>query len=776
MQKTVILLIFCFLRVCFLVAAQQEKITLSGYVRDASSGEELLGASVLVKGTGDGSVTNHYGFYSLQIAEGNQILQFSYMGYETQTVTLSLDQNTTFSIELHQTDYSMEMVEVIDIAKDERIMEIGSGIERVSMDQLRKMPKLMGEVDIIRNIQMLPGITTVGEGTSGFNVRGGGADENLILLDEAPVFNAAHVMGFFSVFNSDAIKDVKIYKGGLPAKYGGRLSSVLDVRQLEGNQKKFGAKGGIGLLSSRLTLEGPIQKDRSSFLISGRRSYLDMFSLLSSDEELKNSGLYFYDLNAKVNHKISDKDRIFLSYYSGKDVLNLGDLFSSSWGNNTSTFRWNHIFNPKLFTNVTLTNSKYFYNIEGSQGADSWDWVSNIVNRTFKVDAAYFVSPSRTIDFGFQTNIQDYLPGIINPKGEKSAVNRLEMQKEYALESGLYLSWDERFSDQWKMQLGVRYADFRRLGGTQFIYQDGIKDREAIIDTLHFARNETMASYNGIEPRLNLSYTPNNRTAIKASYHRANQFVHLISNTNAPSPIDIWKPSNAYMKPAQVDQISFALVRGIKDNTFELVVESYYKDYRRIQEFKDGGQLLFNSTLETEILEGIGRAYGLEASIEKKEGRFTGRLSYTLSRSERKVQGINQGEWYRANFDKPHDLNVFGLYQLNKKWDFSANFVIASGRPFTQPIGKYELDGITMPIIGERNAHRIPTYHRLDIAANLSPEGKRHSWSFGLYNAYSRRNAYSIFFRQQENSTLNEAVRLSILGSVIPSVTYNFKL
>jgi hypothetical protein len=594
-------------------------------------------------------------------------------------------------------------------------------------------------------------------------------------LDEAPVFNAAHVMGFFSVFNADAIKDVKIYKGGLPAQYGGRLSSVLDVRQLEGNSKKLGVKGGIGLLSSRLTVEGPIQKDKTSFLVSGRRSYMDVFTRLSGDSELKDNSLYFYDFNAKLNHKFSDSDRVFFSYYSGKDVMKLGDLFSSSWGNNTMTFRWNHIFNPRLFTNITLTNSNYFYNITGDHGPDSWDWVSNILNRTFKADAAYFVSSNRTIDFGVQSNLQAYVPGTIIPLSEKSAVRRLEMAKEYALESGLYVSWDEKFNEQWKMQAGVRYADFRRMGGSQFIYRDGLIDQEAIIDTLNFVKTQTMASYNGIEPRLNVSFTPNGQTAIKASYHRANQFVHLISNTNAPSPIDVWKPSNAYLKPAQVDQISLGFVRGIKDNAFELVLESYYKDYRRILDFKDGAQLQFNEALETETLEGIGRAYGLEASIEKKEGRLTGRISYTLSRSERKVKGINNGEWYRANFDKPHDLSIFGLYQLNKKWDFSANFVLASGRPFTQPIGKYEWDGMTLPVMGERNAHRIPTYHRLDIAANLSPEGKRGSWSFGLYNVYARRNAYSIFFRQQENSNQTEAVRLSILASVIPSVTYNFK-
>jgi hypothetical protein len=774
MKKCTILFFILFLRVG-LLAAQQEKITLNGYVRDASSGEELLGASVVVKGTPEGAVTNLYGFYSIRLVPGNYKLQFSYMGYETRLIELSIEKDMDYSIELLPVNYSLETIEVQAIANDERILDIGSGIERVSMDQLRKMPKLMGEVDIIRNIQLLPGISTVGEGTSGFNVRGGGADENLILLDEAPVFNAAHVMGFFSVFNSDAIKDVKIYKGGLPAQYGGRLSSVLDVRQLEGNQKKLGVKGGIGLLSSRLTVEGPIKKDRSSFLISGRRSYLDVFSNLSKDEELQNTDLYFYDLNAKINHKISEKDRLFFSYYSGKDVMNLGDLFSSSWGNNTMTLRWNHVFNPRLFTNITLTNSKYFYHIKGNQGPDSWDWVSNILNRTLKMDAAYFVSPSRTIDFGLQSNLQAYLPGTMIPTGEKSAVNKLEMQKEYALESGLYLSWDEKFNEKWKMQLGVRYADFRRLGGSQFIYRNGTKEREAIIDTLNFSRSETMASYRGIEPRLNLSFTPNAQTAIKASFHRANQFVHLISNTNAPSPIDIWKPSNAYLKPAQVDQLSLALVRGIKDNAFELVVETYYKNYQRILEFKDGGQLLFNEALETEILEGVGRAYGLEASIEKKKGRFTGRISYTLARSERKVQGINKGYWYRANFDKPHDLSIFGLYQLNKKWDFSANFAIASGRPFTQPVGKYELDGMVQPIMGERNAHRIPTYHRLDIAANLNPEGKRGSWSFGLYNVYARRNAYSIFFRQQENSTQTEAVRLSILGSIIPSITYNFK-
>ena len=774
MKSTTIIFLMLFMRVCFL-AAQQENVTLSGYVRDASSGEELLGATVLVKGSQEGAVTNLYGFYSISLKPGQYEIHVSFLGYETGILAIQLLGDSNQSIELLPNSLSLEAVEVTADSKEDRILEVGSGIEKVSMEQMRKMPKLLGEVDIIRNIQLLPGISTVGEGTSGFNVRGGGADENLILLDEAPVFNAAHVMGFFSVFNSDAIKDVKIYKGGLPAQYGGRLSSVLDVRQLEGNSKKLGVKGGIGLLSSRLTVEGPIQKDKTSFLVSGRRSYMDVFSRLSGDEELKENSLYFYDFNAKLNHKFTESDRVFFSYYSGKDVMKLGNLFSSSWGNNTMTFRWNHIFSPRLFSNITVTNSNYHYNLTGNHGPDAWDWVSNILNRTFKADAAYFVSSNRTIDFGAQVNVQEYVPGTIIPLGEKSAVRRMEMAKEYALESGVYVSWDEKFNEQWKMQAGIRYADFRRMGGSQFIYRDGLKDREAIIDTLSFSKTQRMASYYGVEPRTNVSFTPNGHTAFKASYHRANQFVHLISNTNAPSPIDVWKPSNAYLKPAQVDQVSLAWVKGMRNNRFELVVESYFKDYSRIVDFKDGAQLQFNEALETEILEGIGRAYGLEASIEKKEGRFTGRLSYTLSRSERKVEGINEGNWYRANFDKPHDLSIFGLYQWNKKWDFSANFVLASGRPFTQPIAKYEWDGITLPIMGERNAHRIPTYHRLDIAANLNPEGKRGSWSFGLYNVYARRNAYSIFFRQRENSIQTEAVRLSILGSVIPSVTYNFK-
>ncbi|EOZ91599.1 TonB-dependent receptor [Indibacter alkaliphilus LW1] len=774
MYKTITIFLMLFLHVCLLMA-QQEKMTLSGYVRDASTGEELLGATVLIRGTSEGAVTNLYGFYSISIRPDQYYLQVSYMGFESKTIEIELQADLNLSIELMPSNLSLEMVEVSAIAKDEKILEIGSGIERVSMEQMRKMPKLLGEVDLIRNIQLLPGISTVGEGTSGFNVRGGGADENLILLDEAVVFNAAHVMGFFSVFNSDAIKDVKIYKGGLPAQYGGRLSSVLDVRQLEGNSKKLQVKGGIGLLSSRLTVEGPIQKDKTSFLLAGRRSYMDVFTKLSGDEELKNNNLYFYDFNAKVNHKFSDKDRIFLSYYSGKDVMKLGDLFSSSWGNNTMTFRWNHVFNPRLFTNITVTNSNYFYHIIGSHGPDAWDWKSSILNQTFKADAAYFVNPNRTIDFGLQSNMQDYVPGTIVPTSEESAVNFLEMAKEHAIESGAYVSWNEKINEQWKFEVGLRYVDFRRLGGTQYIYQDGVMERDAIIDSVSFSRHQTMARYNGLEPRFNLSFTPNKTTAIKASFHRANQFVHLISNTNSPSPIDVWKPSNAYLKPAQVDQVSLGLVRGIQNNNFELVVEGYYKDYRRVLDFKDGARLTFNETLETEVLEGIGRAYGLEASVEKKEGRFTGRISYTLSRSERKVNGINQGEWYRANFDKPHDLSIYGLYQLNKKWDFSANFVLASGRPFTQPIGKYEWEGMILPVIGERNAHRIPTYHRLDISANLNPEGKRGSWSFGLYNVYARRNAYSIFFRQQEASPQTEAVRLSILGSVIPSVTYNFK-
>jgi len=774
MKKDTVIILLLFLCASPLMA-QQEKRTLSGYVRDASTGEELIGATVMIQGSSEGVVTNLYGFYSISLPADHYTIQVRYMGYEMKTIDVDLKRDFNLSVELMQSSHLLEAVNVTAIAKDEKILEIESGVERVSMEQMRKMPKLLGEVDLIRNIQLLPGISTVGEGTSGFNVRGGGADENLILLDEATVFNAAHVMGFFSVFNSDAIKDVKIYKGGMPAQYGGRLSSVLDVRQLEGNSRKLNVKGGIGLLSSRLTVEGPIQKDKTSFLVAGRRSYMDVFTRLLGDEELKDNQLFFYDFNAKINHKFSDNDRVFLSYYSGKDVMNLGNLFSSSWGNNTMTLRWSHVFNPKLFTNVTVTNSNYFYHITGSHGPDSWDWKSSILNQNFKADAGYFVNPNRTIDFGLQVNMQDYEPGTILPTGEQSAVNPIEMTKEYAIESGIYASWNEKINEHWKFELGLRTVDFRRLGGTQYIYQDGVKDRDAIIDSISFSRYQTMASYTGIEPRFNLSYNPNKHTAVKASFHRANQFVHLISNTNSPSPIDVWKPSNAHLQPAMVDQVSLSFVRGIKNNKFELVVESYYKDYKRVLDFKDGARLTFNETLETEVLQGIGRAYGLEASIEKKEGKLTGRMSYTLSRSERRVAGINDGKWYRANFDKPHDLNIYGMYQLNKKWDLSANFVLASGRPFTQPIGKYEWDGMILPVMGERNAHRIPTYHRLDISANLNPEGKRGSWSFGLYNVYARRNAYSIFFRQQEDSRQTEAVRLSILASVIPSVTYNFK-
>jgi hypothetical protein len=769
--------IFClFLTIIYRGNAQEARSVLSGHVKDASTGEDLIGATVRIPGSNTGAVSNQYGYFSLNLPRTVHEVQVSYIGYEPQLLHVAMDQDRNVVVLLEPEGIAMETVVIsAESSEVDRIQEIGMSVERVSISQLQKMPKLLGEVDLIRNITLMPGISTIGEGTSGFNVRGGGADENLILLDEAPVYNAAHVMGFFSVFNPDAIKDAKIYKGGLPAMYGGRLSSVLDVRQLDGNKNNFEAYGGIGNLSSRLAISGPIQKGRTSFLVAGRRSYLDQFARFSNNEDTRNSGIFFYDLNTKINHVISEKDKIYFSYYLGKDHMKLADMFKTQWGNSTTTFRWNHIFNPRLFSNLTVLGSKYDYKIGVYDGANAFEWKSNIGNQAVKYDVTFFITPETTLDFGIHSAKQEFEPGTVTPSGEESGINPMLMPKEKALESALYVSIDQKISEKLKVQAGLRLADFRRLGGVQYVYENDVFDREAIIDTLDFGRWGQMANFLRLEPRMNLSYQLDNQTVIKGSYHHTNQFVQLVSNTSSPSPIDIWKPANNYIQPSQVHQIALGMVKTSASKKYEFLLEGFYKNYNHINEFKNGAQLTFNRTLETEILKGIGRAYGMEVSAEKKQGRLTGRISYTLSKSERKVEGINQGNWYNANFDKPHDLSAFAIFELNKKWNFSANFVYATGRPLTMVVGRYEHHGRTFPIMGERNAHRIPDYHRLDISANLQPEGKKGTWSFGLYNAYSRRNPYSIFFRPNENGDGTEAVRLSILGSVMPSVTYNFK-
>lgn len=763
-----------------LTSYAQEKITISGHIRDAGNGEELIGAAIFVQELSTGTSTNVYGFYSLSIAPGNYQVNVSYLGFQTKILSLDLTASQVLDIELEAEGLVMEEVVVTAKEADRNVKNIEMSVENLSATQIKKIPQVLGEADLIRSIQLLPGVSSVGEGASGFNVRGGNVDQNLILLDEATVYNSSHLFGLFSVFNVDAVKDAKLYKGGIPAKYGGRLSSVLDVRQRDGNRKNFAMNGGIGLISSRLTLEGPIQKDESSFMIAGRRSYGDLF--LKFSENLKDNVVYFYDLNAKANFTLSDKDRLYLSGYFGRDVFNFGDDFTSDWGNATASLRWNHLFSNKLFSNFTAIYSDYGYSFGTPEGAQAFDWDANIFNHILKGDFTYFFSPQSKLDFGAEGNFYRFHPGLARGVGDESIFNEINIQHNHALESAGYVSFEHEPIRNLTLQYGLRYSMFQRLGKQDvYLYEnDDPAGGGAVIDTISYGSGEKIETFGGFEPRFSANYVINDENSIKLSYNRMRQYIHLVSNTTSATPIDIWTPSGTYVEPATVDQVAIGYFKNFKNNAYEASVEGFYKNFQNLLDFKDGAELLLNETLETELLSGDGRAYGMELSVRKNEGIITGWLSYTLSRSERKVPGINGGEYYPSNYDKTHDLSITAAWQMNEKWSMSANFAYATGRPITYPSSRYVYDGITVPHYGNRNSARTPDYHRLDVGVNYTPNKNpekrwKSSWDFGIYNLYARRNAYSIFFRQNEDNPLEtEAVQLSIFGTLLPYATYNF--
>ena len=760
--------------------------TLSGYVRDASSGEVLIQATIQVPELQAGAYTNEYGFYSLSLPQGTYSVRVSYIGFTGITREIRLNQRLSMDFEMQQEGVQVQEVLISAEAADQHVAQVEMSTVKLNIMEVRKMPQLLGEVDIIRSMQLLPGVTTVGEGATGFNVRGGNVDQNLILLDESPVYNSSHLLGFFSVFNADAIKDVKLYKGGIPAKYGGRLSSVMDIRQKEGNNRQLALSGGIDLLSSRLTVEAPIVKEKGSFMVSGRRSYMDIFLGLSSDPDIQNNTLYFYDINLKANYSLGEKDRIYLSGYLGNDVFGFQDAFRFQWGNQTATLRWNHLFSDKLFSNFTAVYSNYEYMIgipESSDQGDPFSWTSHIINYNLKADFGYFLNPNNTIEFGASALLYRFQPGDVDFLGERPNFNDFSLQHEHAMEYAAYLSNEQKIGQKLTLRYGLRYSLFQNIGsGTVYRYAEGQpRSPASIVDTLRYGSRELIESFGGLEPRLAINYRLDDESSLKASYNRTRQYIHLISNTTAATPIDVWKPAGPHVAPSTADQVALGYFRNIANNPSEASVEVYYKRFQDLVDYKDGARLLFNETIETELLTGDGRAYGAEFLLRKVKGDFTGWLAYTLSRTERQVEGINNGEYYPANYDKLHDLSLVLNYQLSKKWDIGANFAYMTGRPITYPDGRFTYDGITVPVYSNRNGARTPAYHRLDLSANLNPKKNENrrwksTWSFGVYNAYNRRNPYSIFFRQNEdNPAISEAVQLSIFGSVIPSVTYNFQ-
>ncbi|MDJ1504789.1 TonB-dependent receptor [Xanthocytophaga agilis] len=778
----------------------QTKVTISGYMRDGANGEGLIGATVQIKGQTTGTVTNEYGFYSLTIPQGNYTLVYQYIGYLSQEKAVTLQANQKIDIQLSADQVQIQEVVVTETRPDNNVRSMDMGVSKLEMKAIRSMPALLGEVDVVRSIQLLPGVSTVGEGASGFNVRGGGVDQNLILLDEAPVYNSSHLMGFFSVFNPDAVKDVKLIKGGIPAQYGGRLSSLLDVRMKEGNNKKFGLSGGIGTISSRLTVEGPIQKDKSSFIISGRRSYADMFLKLSSDEDLKNNQLYFYDLSAKVNFTLSPKDRLFVSGYFGKDAFKFEDAsgnsggFKMNWGNKTGTVRWNHLFSDRMFANFTAVYSDYDYQLGVLSGSQAFEWTSHIYNYSGKADFSYYLNARNTITFGISAIRYQFEPGKAIPKSEESIFNPLELAHQNSIEYAAYIDNEQQLTPQLSVQYGLRFSAYNYLGAmTVYDYVGENNEKKVPVNQRTYGKGESISFYTNPEPRFSLRYNLNERSSIKASYNRMAQYVHLISNTTAASPLDVWSPTTNNIKPELADQIAVGYFRNFKNNMFETSAEVFYKTMKNQIDYRDGAEVLLNQELEGDLLYGDGRAYGLELYVKKNSGKLTGWVSYTLSRSERKIDGLNmnkegEAQWYAAKYDRTHILSAVGIYTFNKKWSFSSNFSYTTGVATTFPNARYEVEDGTLVVPhnteGTRNNYRVPAYHRLDLSATLTPAKNEHrrwksEWVFSIYNVYAKRNPFTVYFRQNDENNASkiqtEAVRLSIFGSILPSVTYNFK-
>ncbi|NQU53339.1 MAG: carboxypeptidase-like regulatory domain-containing protein [Bacteroidetes bacterium] len=752
----------------------QEKFALNGHVKDASTGEDLIGATIFVEGLSNtGTTTNSYGYYSISLPKGNYKIRFQFVGYQPQIIPLNLIENIKLDVELFEKSIELGNIVVTGERADKNITSIEMGNVKMTPKQIESIPVLFGERDILKIIQLTPGVKSAGEGNSGFYVRGGGIDQNLILLDEAPVYNASHLLGFFSVFNSEAIKNANLMKGSIPAEYGGRASSVFDINMKEGNMKKFGVAGNIGLISSSLAFEGPIVKDKGSFIVSGRRTYADMFLVFAKDEDIKKTILYFYDLNLKANYKINDNNRIYLSGYFGRDNFGFSDEFGFDWGSITGTLRWNHNFSNKLFSNTSLIFSNYSYDINIMAEADIT--VSSIIeDLNLKQDFTYYANAQNTIKFGGNIIHHNILPGKISVS-EGSGFEPEDIPRRKAIEWAGYFSNTQSISERFKLYYGLRLALFTNIGPGEYYEFD---ENYELTETIEKEDFEFVNTQGGLEPRLALNYIINNRSSVKTSYNRIYQFLHLLSNSTTTTPTDLWLPSSNNVKPQISDQISMGYFRNFKENQYESSVEVYYKDLKNQIDYKNGAQLVYNSTVESELVYGKGWAYGAEFLLKRNYGRLNGWVSYTWSKTMRQFDKINKANPFPARQDRTHDISIVTMYDLTKKLKLSATWIYYTGNAVTFPSGKYEIDGQTVGYYTERNGYRMPNYHRLDFGLTWQrkkTEKFESSWNFSVYNAYARENAYFIDFRQNnENPEITEAVQFAIFKA-IPSVSYKFK-
>ena len=753
--------------------SQPGKHSLHGTIKAKGTGEVIIGATVSVTGYSTGTVSNEYGFYSLTLPQDDYTLEISAVGMTSQQIKVSLNKDVKLDILLEEEVTNLQEVTVKASSTGRSLKNPQMGVEKINVHEVRTIPVLFGERDILKTIQLLPGIKSAGEGNSGFYTRGGSADQNLILLDEAPVYNASHLLGFFSTFNSDAIKNVTLYKGTMPAQYGGRLSSVLDIKMNDGNNQDFAVSGGIGLIASRLNIEGPLQKDKSSFLVSARRTYADVFLKLG-DSSLKKTKLYFYDLNTKMNFILGEKDKIFLSGYFGRDVLSQDKVAGINWGNATGTLRWNHIFNKKLFSNTSLIYSNYDYKIDVHTESTDYGILSRIRDWNLKEELQLYANANNTVIFGVNSIYHTIKPGEISVTGNTGTVTQ-GLQDRYSLDNAIYANNSWRINNKWNLTYGLRISAFTVLGEGDYYTLD---DNGKVIDTTHYGPGEIVKTYLNGEPRVAASYQLNPISSLKASYTRNTQNLHLINNSVSSSPTDKWVASTNIIKPEIADQVAIGYYRDLKDRKYEINVETYYKTMQNQIDYRDGAEVFTNEAIETQLLYGKGRAYGIEWLFRKKTGRLTGWISYTLSKTERKIDGINNNQWYNARQDRTHDIAIVAMYQLNEKWTLSANWIFYTGDAVTYPSGKYTVDNEVYFYYSERNGYRMPNYHRLDIGATKQlTRGKRFSseLNFSVYNAYGRANAYQVSFRESETDPdKTEAVKTSLF-TFVPSISYNFK-
>ncbi len=781
MRKIIIAILLTF--ICLWVTGQQA--TINGYVKDATNGEVLIGATVLIKGTSKGTITNPYGFYSLSVPPGEYTIQYNYLGYTSADKEITLQEDQYIIVELQPTQTELEEVVITAEGKNENIVSSKMSNVALTSKTIDKIPVLLGEADVIKSLMLMPGVKATGEISSNLSIRGGARDQNMLLLDEATVYNASHLVGIFSIFNNDALNNVEMYKGIMPVEYGGRISSLIDIRMKDGNFKKFSGSGGIGSIASRLTLEVPVVKDKGSVMISGRRTYIDLMMKLmhSIDSTIPELPIYFYDLNMKANYALSPKHRIFLSGYFGRDAADLSFNDDAStkfvWGNYTTTFRWNYIITRRLFSNLTLLASNYDYKIENSftLGREKkeyyFKWDAFLKDYSIKIDMGYFVNPSSTVKFGISSTYHDFNVGQVNGHYDTTNFNYL-IPKVYCREHAGYIGNEYKIEDLLTFDYGLRLTLLENIGNATV---HTLTDYE-VTSTTTYEKGKIYNRYYGLEPRFSVSYIMNERQSVKAGYARTRQYMQVASNAISGTPLDVWIPAGPNIKPQFADQVSIGYFRNFKENKVKASIEVYYKDMKNQIEFKEFSQPYLNPEIEEEFRFGKGRSYGLELLIEKPEGKWTGWISYTLSKSERKTNDIQEKGWYLSPYDSPHDISIVSIYQVMPRLSLSVNWVYLSGKPVNSPVARWEYGNLILPYYPGRNNDRLPAYHRLDLGLEYKFKPKKRfqsSVSLSIYNAYNRKNYSTVSFTQDNlNPNITSATGISILPMIVSS-SFNFK-